>query len=430
MDPGQVHAHSASQQASAKRSTWRSVRVRSKAAVELGRVEGHLGVGLEDRAQGTAFLPGQPGVALDDPVGLVTRQPAGDQRQEHRLGEDQAQRALGQVLQRPLGVHDQAGGQAGGLAQHVAGQQGGIGQRHPFDRAVGDVPLVPQRHVLQTGAEVAALQARQPAQPLREDRVALVGHGRAALLAGAERLLRLAQLAAGQVADLGAHELNGRSDGRAGVEVLGMAVPGDHLGGRHRRQAQGGADTGLDRGVDVRERADRTGELAHGDPVAGRPQAATVTVGLQRPQRELGPERGGLGVHAVRPTRDRHVHQLQRAGLEGGHEGVEVGQQEVGGPGEGGAQRGVHHVRGRQPVVDVRTGRRADALLDDVDEGGHVVVGDLLALEHVGDEDVVDRRCLGPAGGGVLRRARRRRRPAPRWPATRPRATGRSGRCR
>ena len=54
--------------------------------------------------------------------------------------------------------------------------------------------------------------------------------------------------------------------------------------------------------------------------------------------------------------------------------------------------------------MDVRTGRRADALLDDVDEGGHVVVGDLLPLEHVVHEDLVHRRRLGPAGRCVLGR--------------------------
>ena len=100
-------------------------------------------------------------------------------------------------------------GQPGRLAQHVAGEQRRVGQRDPLHRAVRDVALVPQRHVLEPGAEVAAQQAGQPAQALGEDRVALVRHGRAALLAGAEGLLRLADLAAGQVADLGAHELDG-----------------------------------------------------------------------------------------------------------------------------------------------------------------------------------------------------------------------------
>ena len=44
--------------------------------------------------------------------------------------------------------------------------------------------------------EVAAQHPGQAAQPLGQDRVALVGHGRAALLARLERLLDLADLAA------------------------------------------------------------------------------------------------------------------------------------------------------------------------------------------------------------------------------------------
>ena len=106
-----------------------------------------------------------------------------------------------------------------------------------------------------------------------------------------------------------------------------MPVAGDHLGGRHRGQAEGGTDTGLHRRIDVGVGADRTGELAHGDAVAGGLHPAAVAVSLQRPQRELGPEGRGLGVHAVRATRHRHVQQLQRPRLEGGHERVEIGQQ-------------------------------------------------------------------------------------------------------
>ena len=107
-------------------------------------------------------------------------------------------------------------------------------------------------------------------------------------------------------------------------------------------------------------------------------------------------------MHAVRPARHRHVQQLQSACLQGGHEHVEVSQQQVGGPGEGGTQRGVDHVGGSQAVVDVGAGRRTDALLHHVDKGGHIVVGDLLPLEHVSDENVVDCGRLGPARGGVV----------------------------
>ena len=92
------------------------------------------------------------------------------------------------------------------------------------------------------------------------------------------------------------------------------------------RQAERGADPGLDLGVDVGVRADRARQLADGHRVAGGPHAAAVAVRLQGPQRELGAERGGLGVHAVRAAGDGHVQQLERPRLEGGHERIEVGQ--------------------------------------------------------------------------------------------------------
>ena len=54
--------------------------------------------------------------------------------------------------------------------------------------------------------------------------------------------------------------------------------------------------------------------------------------------------------------------------------------QQVGGGGEGGAQGGVDHVGGGEPVVHERPVGLTDGVLDDVDEGGHVVVGHPLAF--------------------------------------------------
>ena len=69
--------------------------------------------------------------------------------------------------------------------------------------------------------------------------------------------------------------------------------------------------------------------------------------------------------------------------------------------GQGGAQGGVHHVRRRQPVVDPGSFGRADGVLDHVDEGGHVVVGDAFAVVDGTDE----LRChLGRAGPDRRRR--------------------------
>ena len=64
-----------------------------------------------------------------------------------------------------------------------------------------------------------------------EDRVALVGHGAAALLAGVEELLGFAHFAALEVADFGGQALDAAGDDGQGAEEGGVAVAGDDLGG-------------------------------------------------------------------------------------------------------------------------------------------------------------------------------------------------------
>jgi hypothetical protein len=61
---------------------------------------------------------------------------------------------------------------------------------------VADVPLVPQGGVLERGHQMPAHHARQAAHSLGKDWVAFVRHCRAPLLLLAERLKRLADLAA------------------------------------------------------------------------------------------------------------------------------------------------------------------------------------------------------------------------------------------
>ena len=61
--------------------------------------------------------------------------------------------------------------------------------------------------------------------------------------------------------------------------------------------------------------------------------------------------------------------------------------------------------------------------LHDVDERGDVVVGGALALEHGGDERVVDDGRPLATGRGIGGRDDAERRRGPRWPAARPPAT-------
>ena len=65
------------------------------------------------------------------------------------------------------------------------------------------------------------------------------------------------------------------------------------------------------------------------------------------------------------------------------------------------AERGVDDVGRRQAVVDPRPGGRPDRGLDDVDEGGDVVIGHPLSLGHGLDERRVDHRGAIPAGGRI-----------------------------
>ena len=169
-----------------------------------------------------------------------------------------------------------------------------------------------QGDVLQPGEQVRAQHPGQARDRLGRDRVPLVRHRRRALLARLEPLLHLAHLGALEVAELDRHQLARGADRGTGVQQLGVAVAGDHLGGGHRAETEGQAHMGLHRRGHVRVRADGTAQLHHGDRAARCPQPLTITVDLERPQRDLGAERGGLGVDPVRAA-DHHRVAVLRA---------------------------------------------------------------------------------------------------------------------
>ena len=108
---------------------------------------------------------------------------------------------------------------------------------------------------------------------------------------------------------------------------------------------------------------------------------------------------------------------------DGGDEPVGGVDEQLAGVAHRPAQRRVDDVGRRQSVVDPRSRRRTDRLLHDVDERRHVVVGGSLALGHGGDERLVDRRRLRPAGGGVVCGDDPELPPALRWRAARPPAS-------
>src|SRR5262245_12523391 len=167
-----------------------------EAGVEIGEAElgGDRRVDREQVAEGPALVGCAEGGPLDDRVRLLTREAAAvDERDEDAAAGVEPETAL-DVLAHPLAADDEPLDQAGRLDQHVVEERRGVGQDHPLRGRVADVALVPERLVLERRPRVAAEQPGEARDPLRQDRVALVGHRRRALLARLERLLELADL--------------------------------------------------------------------------------------------------------------------------------------------------------------------------------------------------------------------------------------------
>ena len=274
---------------------------------------------------------------------------------------------------------------------------------------------------------------RQPADRLGRDRVALVRHRRRALLARLEPLLHLAHLGALQVAQLDGDQLARRRRPRRTPRGLGVTIAGDHLRRRHRASARGARrrtlrprgrrwSTCRPRRDSLHTATDRRAAVEAGRG-RGRPAAPTARPWRRTSSARRGcrgcarssPCRGGCG--RGRPACDSSS--------------VDASISRVGGIAQRPAQRGVDDVatRSARSGSTTRPARRSRACTTSTNAATSWSV-DRLALEHGGDERVVD-------DGGALRGRPRRRRPArrrarrgPRWPAARPRASGRSVACR
>src|SRR4051812_16806420 len=126
---------------------------------------------------------------------------------------------------------------------------------------------MPERDVFQRGPCMAADDAGEAGKFFAGDRVALVRHGGAALLAGAEVFLGFEHFGALKVAQLDGPAIDaGRDDGEHLLE-LRVAIALDDLGAElGRLEAEAAADFLLDRGRQMRVGADGAAELADPDP--------------------------------------------------------------------------------------------------------------------------------------------------------------------
>src|SRR5205085_1169160 len=159
---------------------------------------------------------------------------------------------------------------------------------------------VPERDVLEGNHRVGAHDAREAAEVLGKNRIALVRHGRRAFLALAERLERLEQLGALEMAYLCRESLDASGNDGERREKRRVAVARHDL----RRDGLGKKvelleHFGLDVGAVDAVASDRAGKLAERDLAPGLLEPRTGPGKLGVPAGELESERDRLRVNAV-----------------------------------------------------------------------------------------------------------------------------------
>ena len=237
---------------------------------------------------------------------------------------------------------------------------------------------MPERDVLEPG-DGARGRRGEPADPLRDDRVALVRHRGRALLPAAERL-DLAHLggrgaaARARTAPATPPAARARSAPRRAGRAAGSGSSSAPARARAARRRPARPRVGR------RVRPDRARELADAHPSRACSIMRPVAGEREAPAGELEPERRRLGVDAVRaPDRDRPRCSSARA---------TTAARARSSPSSTSApapdlerERGVEHVRGGQAVVEPAP-VLAELLGHGVDEGRDVVVRARLDLRH------------------------------------------------
>ena len=138
-------------------------------------------------------MPGGHGVFLHDSVGVLAGDARIDEGKQHLGGEDEAA-GLVEVGHHAGRIQLQAVDNANEALEHVVERDEAIGLGDTLGGRVRNVALVPQGNVVKGDLSVGLHDARQAADLLHGDGVALVRHGGAALLALAEGLLGLERI--------------------------------------------------------------------------------------------------------------------------------------------------------------------------------------------------------------------------------------------
>ena len=318
------------------------------------------------------MLPNLHGVALHPAIGLFAGNALADQGQEQMLGINRFSE-YGHIGLHPLGMNHQPVHDRGQPGQHKVEQRSRVRADHPFDRGVADIPLMPQGHVLQGRQRVAAQQAGQAAHVFQLPRIALMRHGRRALLAGGKRLLDLKDLGALQMTQLGRNPVERAADHRQGREKSGVPVARDHLGGNgFRYEPQARTNSRFDRRIDIGIGADRARDFADRNLAAGLLQAGLIAFHLGEPVGDFEAEGNRLGMHAVAAADHDRVLMFLRPPPKHGEQGIQIGQNHIRRLTQLHGKAGINHIRRGQTEMQIAS-LFADALSHRGDKGHHVV---------------------------------------------------------
>src|SRR5208337_4768900 len=203
-------------------------------------------------------------------------------------------------------VDDEPFNDHGHQPEAVVGEDGSLGKEHPFAGGVGQVPLVPERVVLERGFYSRTDDPGKPADLFALDRVPLVGHGGGAHLLCPKRFLDFPDLGPLEGADLDPYLVERGRDTGAKHEVLRVPVPGDHLVRHvHRIDTKVCHHRNLHFHRHRPERClcpDGAGHLPHYDPGAHLFEALDMSCNFACPYREPEPVRGRDALLPVGPA--------------------------------------------------------------------------------------------------------------------------------
>lgn len=294
---------------------------RIKDLIELLLADGAARIGLETLLKGGAgdtilhLVPGGHGVFLHDSVGVLAGNARVDEGKQHLRGEDEAA-GLVEIGHHAGRVQLQAVDNANEALEHMVKRDKAIGLGDTLGGRVRNVALVPQGNVVKGDLSVGLHDARQAADLLHGDGVALVRHGGAALLPLAERLLGLERIGLLQIADLGRDALaGGRCSGKHAGKV-GVVIAADDLRGqRIVDQAQMFADVLLDERIDGAVGADGTGDGTEGNVLASVLKTIEIALELPCPRAKLHTEGHRLGMDAMGAAGAERIAFLEGAAL-------------------------------------------------------------------------------------------------------------------